>query len=184
MTAPSPKPASGNPTPDSVWHDLGMKKPYFPPFRPEERGKWMASENYKRALEALAKRGNLRENEPPPQGSRILASRPQGNRGPGAARAQRTVERDFKQFTTHTQASYEAPPAGLRAEREKAKLPTADARGTQGCTGAGRGATGGGPGKARQVTVCMWARSSPLMSARFACGCHACPRLMRTLTGC
>ena len=55
-----------------------------------------------------------------PQGSRILASRPQGNRGPGAARAQRTVERDFKQFTTHTQASYEAPQPGsvLNAKKQ------------------------------------------------------------------
>lgn len=82
MTAPSPKPASGNPTPDSVWHDLGMKKPYFPPFRPEERGKWMASENYKRALEALAKRGNLRENEPPPKDLAFWRPDPKGIEGP------------------------------------------------------------------------------------------------------
>ena len=82
MTAPSPKPASGNPTPDSVWHDLGMKKPYFPPFRPEERGKWMESENYKRALEALAKRGNLRENEPPPKDLAFWRPDPKGIEGP------------------------------------------------------------------------------------------------------
>ena len=68
MTAPSPKPASGNPTPDSVWHDLGMKKPWTPARL--------------RALEALAKRGNLRENEPPPKDLAFWRPDPKGIEGP------------------------------------------------------------------------------------------------------